>query len=129
MLTEQQLTQLGEALRERLQALRVEIRDELLRADEQTYGELAGRVHDRQEESLADLLVDLQLADLDRHVAEVHAVEAALARMTDGSYGQCSDCGDAIAPERLAVQPTAQRCQPCQAAYERSHAGQGHPSL
>jgi len=129
MLTKQQHDDLNTALRDRLQALRVEIRDELLRADEQTYGELAGQVHDRQEESLADLLVDLQLADLDRHIHEVRDIEAALMRMRDGNYGTCSDCGDAIAPQRLAVQPAALRCQQCQSEYERTHAGTGQASL
>jgi len=123
MLTQQQHEDLRNTLNARLQALRLEIRDELLRADEQTYGELAGQVHDRQEESLADLLVDLQLADLDRHIQEVRDIEAALGRMRDGNYGVCSDCGDAIAPQRLAVQPAAQRCQQCQGEFERTHAG------
>lgn len=129
MLTAQQTQALNKTLLARLQALREEIRDELLRADQQTYGELAGQVHDRQDESLADLLVDLQLADLDRHIHEVRDIEAALGRMRDGNYGVCSDCGEAIAPQRLAVQPAALRCQQCQGEYERTHAGGRGASL
>lgn len=129
MLNEQQRTQLRHTLLERLQALRVEIRDELLRADQQTYGELAGQVHDRQEESIADLLVDVQLADLDRHIQEVRQIEAALESMQAGCYGTCIDCGDAIDLQRLAVQPAAQRCQRCQGEFERTHAGGAGRSL
>lgn len=129
MLTERQLADLKRALQDRLQQLRIEIRDELLQADDQTYVELAGQVHDRQEESFADLLVDINLADIDRHIAEVREVEAALRRMQDGEYGDCADCGEAIAPERLQVQPAARRCMACQRSYERTHAGGAGRSL
>ena len=33
--------------------------------------------------------------------------------------GICEACGDAIEPERLAVQPTARRCLCCQESRER----------
>jgi RNA polymerase-binding protein DksA len=123
MPTEQQLAALNSALRQRLQQLREEIRDELLRADDQSYVELAGQVHDRHEESFADLLVDIQLADIDRHIQEVHEVEAALKRLQEGNYGNCEDCAEPIALERLQVQPAARRCLRCQSAYERTHSG------
>ena len=34
-------------------------------------------------------------------------------------YGECVDCGEAIAPARLAAHPTAKRCIKCQGAYEK----------
>lgn len=129
MLTEQQLNALDTALRERLQQLRLEIRAELLRADDQTYVELAGQVHDRHEESFADLLVDVQLADIDRHIQEVREVEAALQRMEEGEYGNCMDCAEPIPLERLQVQPAARRCLDCQGEFERTHAGGAGRSL
>jgi RNA polymerase-binding protein DksA len=129
MLTEQQLADLKQALQDRLQQLRIEIRDELLQADDQTYVALAGQVHDRQEESFADLLVDINLADIDRHIAEVREVEAALGRLQDGDYGDCADCGEAIALERLQVQPAARRCMACQRNFEHTHAGGAGRSL
>lgn len=121
MLTPQQHVELHDALQTRLQQLAMDIHDELLDSDEQTYIELAGEVHDLEEASLADLLVDVQLAEIDRHLHEVRDIEAALDRMREGRYGTCSDCGDAIALERLTAQPTALRCQPCQSAFERTH--------
>ncbi|WP_085970278.1 TraR/DksA C4-type zinc finger protein [Bordetella petrii] len=33
--------------------------------------------------------------------------------------GNCLDCGDAIAPARLAVLPGAARCMDCQTAHEK----------
>ncbi|MDP2664295.1 MAG: TraR/DksA C4-type zinc finger protein [bacterium] len=40
--------------------------------------------------------------------------EAALARIADGTYGVCVDCGGKIPDERLVVIPYASRCTPCQ---------------
>ncbi|MFB2583250.1 TraR/DksA family transcriptional regulator [Herbiconiux sp. P15] len=39
--------------------------------------------------------------------------DAALARVHDGSYGQCLHCGRQIAPGRLEVRPTASLCVEC----------------
>ncbi len=41
------------------------------------------------------------------------AVEAALARLDDCSYGVCEVCGRPIAPGRLEALPTATRCVRC----------------
>lgn len=40
-------------------------------------------------------------------------VDAALARMEDGTYGTCDSCGDEIAPERLEARPYARECITC----------------
>lgn len=42
--------------------------------------------------------------------AQLHVVEAALARIEDGSYGTCAVCGSAISPERLEAMPASVRC-------------------
>lgn len=106
-----------------------EIRLDLLESDDQHYIDLAGRVHDRGEESVADLLVDLQLASIDRHIQEIKDIDAALMRVAAGNYGMCIDCESSIAVDRLKAYPTAMRCQPCQVVYERLHAGRSGPSL
>lgn len=62
-------------------------------------------------------------AALDHATAELHLVDAALRRMQDGSYGQCLDCGEAIAERRLEALPASPYCTACQAIHERS-AGQ-----
>jgi DnaK suppressor protein len=116
-------------LRARLGALRAEIRGALLRADTETYGELAGRVHDAEEESLADLLTDVNLAEISREVEEVRDIDAAMRRIADHTYGSCIDCGDPIDSARLEAYPTAKRCLSCQRGHELKYAGMRPPKL
>jgi DnaK suppressor protein len=63
---------------------------------------------------------DLEFA-LDAHdTAEIAAVNAALQRLEDGSYGECVDCGRPIAEARLKVAPEAARCIHCQEKTEKT---------
>jgi DnaK suppressor protein len=45
-----------------------------------------------------------------RHLREI---DAALARVADGSYGTCERCGGAIPEPRLEARPVARTCVPC----------------
>ena len=59
------------------------------------------------------------LALRDKSVAQLEAVEGALARLDAGTYGTCVDCGGPIAPARLEAIPWAARCIDCQAGHDR----------
>ena len=48
-----------------------------------------------------------------RRKVELQQIEAALGRIEDGDYGYCLGCGEAIAPKRLALNPTAPVCIDC----------------
>jgi len=116
-------------LQKRFCALREIIRKELLEADKEPYAELAGRVHDLGDESVADLLADVNLAIIDHHIDEVRDIEATLLRISAGSYGHCTDCGELIDAARLDAYATATRCYPCQSRRERNYAQPSHPKL
>jgi len=45
-----------------------------------------------------------------------------LARLADGSYGSCLDCGDEINPKRLNAVPWTPYCITCQEAVEQQEA-------
>ena len=129
MLKTAQLQECRDMLEERREELREEIRQDLLDTEEQHFVDLAGQVRDLEEQSVADLLVDIDLELFDRHVEEARDIEAALGRIKSGRYGSCVDCDEDIPAARLRAFPTAKRCRPCQERYERSHAGNQTPSL
>lgn len=61
--------------------------------------------------------VDREL--IDRHLIEIGEIEQMRMRVADGSFGICSDCGDAIGWKRLKANPVARRCADCQALHEK----------
>lgn len=116
-------------LRERWIELRDETRRALSRSANETYADIAGRVGDLEDQSLADLLVDVNMAEVTRDVQEIRSIERALKRIALGTYGVCVSCGQPIERERLEAYPTANRCAACQRAYEHDHATPPTPKL
>ena len=55
----------------------------------------------------------------EHETAELGAIDAALERLDQGLYGQCSDCGAEIPAARLQAWPTALRCIACQTQAEK----------
>lgn len=128
-LTDDQLAQLKARLQQRYLGLREEVRDELERSGDQRYIDLAGSVADPGDESVADMLVDVDAALVDRQVNEMREVEVALKRLADLNFGDCIECGGEIGFERLMAYPTAQRCVRCQVLHEKTYAHENNPSL
>ena len=116
-----QQEELRNSLRARARQLREEIRQTLLKSDEEQYAMIADQVRDLEDDSFADLMVDVNLAEIDRDLQELRLIDAAFLRMSDGSYGQCDGGGAPIEFERLRATPFASRCFDCQSAYERNH--------
>lgn len=106
-------------LRDRALEVRADIRRELAKRDEEQYNALADTVADSGEQSVADLLVDLGLAEIGRDVAELREIEDALTRIATGVYGICTDCQEPIEAARLHNMPSARRCLRCQRRHER----------
>jgi RNA polymerase-binding transcription factor DksA len=116
-------------LQGRRNALRDSIRDALLRSDSEPFIQIADQVHETEDEALADLLVDINLAEVDRLIGELRDVNAAMRRIVVGTYGYCIQCHDPIHAARLEAYPTATRCLPCQQLQERPGTTPSRPSL
>lgn len=126
----EQLKEIRSGLAERRRALLKEVRSALAETGAQDYEDIIGREPvEAGDASVSDELADLNLTMLDRHVAELRDIETVEARIRDGDYGTCIDCGRDIPFERLLAQPTAVRCVPCQENYEKTHATASTPSL
>ena len=107
----QQLAGRAEALRQELQEDRSKLAGDV--------GD-AHVVLDRKDQ--ADLVIQAGVDDAEytRDLRELAQVEAALRRLDTGRFGLCEDCGEAIAAQRLNVQPWASRCMACQTKFEKS---------
>jgi DnaK suppressor protein len=80
--------------------------------DQMTYGSqaaAASQVFDQQRD----------LALRDRAIQHLAQVDAAIARLDDGTFGRCARCGRDIAPARLEALPWAAHCIECQTAIDR----------
>jgi len=120
-LQNKQVESLQAAMRARQVQLREEIRQALIKSDSEHYLQIADSVRELEDESFADLMVDVGLAEIDRDLDELRAIDAALLRVADGSYGICEACDKPIDVKRLSVTPQALRCIDCQTIFERTH--------
>ncbi len=120
-LQNKQLESLQTAMRARQIQLREEIRQALIKSDSEHYLQIADSVRELEDESFADLIVDVGLAEIDRDLDELRAIDAALLRVADGSYGVCEACDRPIDVKRLNLTPQALRCIDCQTIFERTH--------
>lgn len=102
-----------------LRDLEAELRAERARLDRALGTEAtldgAGAAAPESQESLipGDTDGGLRVALHGRAHAHRDAVDAALLRLADGTYGRCSECGGQIPFGRLIVMPESERCVAC----------------
>jgi RNA polymerase-binding protein DksA len=104
-------------------------RRRVLDAIEYLHKENPGSIEDETEEMPIDNhLAETATATLDREIDYtleensehvLAAIDAALERMEDGTFGKCVTCGREIAEDRLAAIPWATQCIDCKRREER----------
>jgi RNA polymerase-binding protein DksA len=78
--------------------------------------ELHKPLHPDSEEQAIELENQEALEVIEKTEAtEIHQIEAALLRISEGIYGTCAKCGEPIGPRRLKALPTAATCISCSA--------------
>ena len=108
--------------RAHLQAQRAQLLEEVrekIAASGEGLG-LANQSKIADDDGLADAAAEMDIALVMRESQELRDIEAALARMDEGSYGGCADCGDEIGRARLLAYPAAMRCVSCQEKFEHA---------
>ncbi|MCZ8136017.1 MAG: TraR/DksA family transcriptional regulator [Porphyrobacter sp.] len=89
---------------------------ELAERSEEIEADLRGALDADFSEQAVDLADDEALEGVDDVLrAEAAQIRAALARIDNGTYGTCANCGAEIGAERLEAQPVATRCIKCAA--------------
>ena len=75
-------------------------------------------VLDPGETSEVDIQEDIEFALIQMKAETLNKINEALARLEEGTYGNCFECGDEIAQPRLRALPFAVRCKDCEEARE-----------
>ena len=119
-ISEAQIHRIEERLADRELELRSRVR-EAKEAQAERPGNSGTHVEDLAEEGEQRFRNGIEHVELIRDQEELTDIVATRERIADGSYGECIDCGQDIAPQRLQAQPTATRCLICQGAYEKKH--------
>lgn len=73
--------------------------------DQQSVGRLS-RMDAMQQQAMNQATERARQIDLNR-------IKAAMARIEEGEYGYCNECGEEIAIRRLEIDPMAERCINC----------------
>jgi DnaK suppressor protein len=121
--------QIQTVLSERHAQLVAEIRAELERTGHQHFADLAGEVADAADASVADAMIDQDIAIVRRQVEELTQVEAAQKRVAEADFGECDECGKAIGLQRLLIVPHAVRCVVCQEQHDKMYAHESTPKM
>jgi DnaK suppressor protein len=117
--TQTHLKTLRDLLTYRLAELRADVRADASACRDDVALAAGGEVSDQKDGAGTLQRAEVDDAQLQRDLDELESVERALARLEAGTYGDCATCGDAIALERLRVQPAAEHCAHCQGEREK----------
>jgi DnaK suppressor protein len=105
---------LEERKREILAEVQEKIRDV---RSENSFGKM-NEVLDSGESSEADIQEDIEFALIQMKAETLSKINEALARLEEGAYGYCFECGQEISQHRLRALPFAVRCKDCEEARE-----------
>ena len=75
-------------------------------------------VVDQGETSESDIQEDIEFALIQMKAETLNKINEALARLDEGRYGSCFECGDEISEARLRALPFAVRCKDCEEERE-----------
>jgi DnaK suppressor protein len=104
-------------LKRMLEERRREIQEKL-RSIRETRPAEADQVKDTEEQSVDDVLRDVDFALMEMKSETLARIDEAVWRLEHGSYGVCADCGVEIAEARLEALPFATLCRSCQERRE-----------
>jgi len=107
------------AAREKLQEMRRQVLREL--GEDLKEGREGGKQEGMDTYDLASEERDREISFIltDREREKVQAIQDALDRVENGTYGICESCDSEIAPARLSAMPFTRLCVNCQAEQEK----------
>jgi DnaK suppressor protein len=105
------------AFRSTLEAERERLLQEIVDAEPQAPGQMTYGSQAAMASEVVAQQRDIALRE--RSTRQLEAVDLALERLDDGTFGVCRSCGRPIAEERLEARPWAALCIDCQRREDR----------
>jgi len=114
-------SELKQMLAERRREIHAEVQGKMRGVREEgAWGGKLNEVLDAVESAEADIQEDLEFALVQMKSETLHKINDALARLEQGDYGYCYDCGAEIGEKRLRALPFAVRCKDCEEVKENA---------
>jgi DnaK suppressor protein len=111
-------TELKRMLEDRRRELQAEVQGKMRDVRAEGLGGKLNEVLDAVESSEVDIQDEIEFALIQMKSETLNKVNDALARLEQGNYGNCFECGEEIAEKRLRALPFAVRCKDCEEARE-----------
>jgi DnaK suppressor protein len=119
--TRSRYSDLKQMLEDRRREIQAEVQGKIRDVrNEGTWGGKQNEVFDAVETSEADIQDEIEFALIQMKSETLNKINDALARLEQGDYGNCFECGDEIAEKRLRALPFAVRCKDCEEARENA---------
>lgn len=115
----EKLEEVKERLLERKRRLWLEVKQQLKSNIGDGYQEMLAAARDEEDQATVSLMAETNLTLLGPKRQELEAIEEALNRLENGSYGFCEVCGQPIEPRRLEIMPETPLCRNCMSHREK----------
>jgi DnaK suppressor protein len=115
----EKLDEIKERLLDRKRRLWQEVKQQLRSNIGDGYQEMLAAARDEEDQASVSLMAETNLTLLGPKRQELEAIEEALHRLDNGTYGYCEVCGLAIEPRRLEIMPETPLCRNCMSHREK----------
>ncbi len=117
--TPERLAEVKDRLLGRKKLLWQEVKEQLKSSIGDGYQEMLATARDEEDQATVSLLAETSFTLLGPKRQELEAIEEALQRLENGSYGLCEVCGQPIEPRRLEIMPETPLCRGCMTQREK----------
>lgn len=118
-LSPERLAEVKDRLLDRKRRLWLEVKQQLKSNIGDGYQEMLATARDEEDQATVSLMAETNLTLLGPKRQELEAIEEALNRLENGSYGFCEVCGQPIEPRRLEIMPETPLCRNCMSQREK----------
>ena len=115
----EKLEEIKERLLDRKRRLWQEVKQQLRSNIGDGYQEMLAAARDEEDQATVSLMAETNLTLLGPKRQELEAIEEAMLRLENGTYGYCEVCGQSIEPRRLEIMPETPLCRNCMSHREK----------